>query len=92
MATAIFNNNRPLGLTGANKTAREELKKTWDKHKLHIVSGKALLARLSAWAQSEYGASIGAVTLARSFKANEIPEELRTILTCIEERQPFPTP
>ena len=92
MATTIFNNKRSLGLTGANKTAREDLKKTWDEHKLHIVSGKALLARLSEWAQTEYGASLGAVTLARAFKANEIPGELRTILTCIQEGQPFPTP
>jgi hypothetical protein len=92
MATTIFRNDRSLGLPGANKAAREELKKTWDRNRLHLASGKALLSRLSAWAQDEYGASIGAVTLARGFKTYEIPEEVRTILSCIQEGTPFPTP
>lgn len=90
MATSILNGDRKLGVGGANKAAREELKTHWDKEKLRQVSGKALLSRLSAWAQTEYGVSIGAVTLARAFKPSEIPQEVQTIMASIQEATAFP--
>ncbi len=92
MAVAILNEDRKLGLTGANKAAREQLKHRWDHERLHVVSGKALLSRLSTWAQAQYGASIGAVTLARAFKLAELPQEVLTIITSIHEGVPFPAP
>jgi hypothetical protein len=90
MATTIFNSNRALGLPGANKTARTELGKYWNDQKLHLVSGKAILTDLSTMAHEKYGVTIGAVTLARAFRANEIPEEVRSILACIQEANSFP--
>ena len=90
MAVGILNEDRKLGVAGANKAAREQLKKRWEHERLHLVSGKALLSRLSTWAQAEYGASIGAMTLARAFKSEEVPQEVRTILTSIQEGAPFP--
>jgi hypothetical protein len=53
--------DRKLGVGGANKVARELLKKHWENERLHLASGKALLSRLSAWAQKEYDVSIGAM-------------------------------
>jgi hypothetical protein len=82
--------DRKLGVGGANKAAREILNTRWKIERLHIVSGKALLARLSAWAQQTYGVAVGAMALARAFRSNELPEELRTIITSIEEGTPFP--
>jgi energy-coupling factor transporter ATP-binding protein EcfA2 len=91
MATSILRRDRPLGLTGANKIAREELKRRWEHERLHIVSGKTLVSRVSAWAQQQHGASIGAMALARGFRASEIPQELQTVVTSIEEGAAFPT-
>ena len=89
MATVIFNSDRKGGLSGANKAARVELRKRWDVGKLGIVSGKALLARLSTWVHEEFEVSIGAATLARAFKANDIPPEVHTVLNCIREGTAF---
>ncbi len=92
MAAVILNNDRALGLSGANKAARRELKDTWETHKLSVVSGKTLLSRLSSWAQTDYGISIGGVTLARAFRAAEIPHEVREVLTSIQEGTTFAPP
>ena len=90
MATAILNGDRRLGLTGANKAAREALGRVWERRMLHVVSGKALISRLSAWASEEYGASLGAVSLARAIRYGEIPAEMREVLACIQDGAPFP--
>jgi energy-coupling factor transporter ATP-binding protein EcfA2 len=82
--------DRKLGVGGANKVARELVKKRWENERLHLASGKALLSRLSAWAQKEYDVSIGAMGLARAFRATEIPQEMREIIASIEEGTPFP--
>ena len=82
--------DRKLGVGGANKAARELLAARWTHGRLHAVSGKALLSPLSAWAQEQYGVAIGAMALARAFRASELAQELRDIITNIEEGTPFP--
>jgi guanyl-specific ribonuclease Sa len=89
MADSIIAHNRKL-TTGANKIARERRDQHWMNRKIAMTSGKTLLARLSDWAQQEYGVSIGAMALARTLKATEIPNELRTIIQHLEEGTPFP--
>jgi hypothetical protein len=89
IATHLGHQDRSLGPGGANKAARKLLNPRWKHERLHIVSGKTLLSRLSAWAQEHYGVAIGAVALARAFRAAEIPEEMTKIISSIEEGTPF---
>jgi hypothetical protein len=86
---SLSSQKQPFARGGANKAARELLKKRWENERLHLVSGKALLSRLSAWAQQEYTVSIGAMGLARAFRTAEIPQEMAGIITSIEEGTPF---
>jgi hypothetical protein len=81
--------DRSLGVGGANKSAREQINAVWKQECLHLVSGKALLTRLSAWTQEKYETSIGAMAIARAFQADEIPEEVREIIGLIEGVRPF---
>jgi hypothetical protein len=85
MATSLLQLNRPLGLTGANKIARKEISERWKDESLYMVSGKTLISRVSAWAHDEFGVGIGAMAIARAFRAHEIPTELRAVITSIEE-------
>lgn len=93
LAAGILAENRKLGV-GANRVARERLQPLWSdpERRLTIVSGKAVLSRLGAWAQREFGVAFGPAAIAKRFRRDEIPEELRTMLTSIEEGQPFPSP
>jgi len=86
-ATAVLDGHqdRSLGPGGANKTARILLDQRWQHDKLHIVSGKAILSRLSAWTQEHWGATLGPMAIAKAFNRSEIPEEMQSILTSIEE-------
>ena len=82
--------DRKLGPGGANKIARSELHARWEHERLHLVAGKTLLSRLSAWVQEHYGVAIGAMALTRAFRPNDIPPEVRNIIANIEEGTPFP--
>jgi hypothetical protein len=89
MATHHGHQDRKLGPGGANKAARELLNARWTHGRLDAVSGKALLSRLSAWSQEQYGVAIGAMAIAKAYYASEIPTELRDVITSIEEGTPF---
>jgi predicted ATPase len=91
MATHHDHQDRKLGAGGANKAARERLNARWKNGRLDVVSGKALLSRLSTWSQEHYGVGIGSMAITKAFHANEIPTELRNILSNIEEGTPFPS-
>jgi hypothetical protein len=76
---------RGLGAGGANRRARELMRvRAASIGLLGVVSGKAALSRLSAWAQTEYGVSLSAASLARELLKSEIDEEIGTILGQIE--------
>jgi hypothetical protein len=61
----------------------------WGQKRLHLVSGKTLLSRLSAWTQEKYETSIGAMAITRAFQQNEIPQEIREIICLIEDGVTF---
>ena len=90
IATHLGHQDRSLGPGGANKAARALLNPRWDRNPIDVVSGKALLSRLSIWSTSEYGVAIGANALAKAFHANESPAEMREAIKCIEEGSSFP--
>ena len=82
--------DRHLGPGGSNKAARDFLSQHWGKRRLTLVSGKALLSKLSGWAQEKYQTSIGAMAIARAFRPNEIPREMQEVIRAIEDGSPFP--
>lgn len=85
IATHLAHQDKKLGPGGANKAARRFLDQRWQHDKLRLVSGKAILSRLSAWTQEHYGAALGAMAIAKAFHASEIPAEVQSVLTSIEE-------
>jgi hypothetical protein len=90
MATHQGQQDHKLGAGTANKAARALLDNRWKHGPLHVVPGKELLARLSAWAQENYGVAIGAMALARALRITEIPQEMTKIISSIEEGTAFP--
>jgi hypothetical protein len=84
------NQDRSLGRSGANRIARGYLAQHWEAERLFLVGGKALLARLNNWTQEAYGVSVGAMAIAKAFRPNELPDEVRAIITAIEEGDSFP--
>ncbi len=89
LATHLGHQERSLGAGGANKAARKLLEDKWEKHKLFMVSGKTLVSHISTWAHDNYGITIGAMAIAKEFNKIEIPQELRDIITNIEQGEPF---
>jgi hypothetical protein len=69
-----------------NAYARGELRARWTSlsGKLGIVSGKAVLSRISSWAQRNYGVSLNAYVLAKSMLADELDPELVAVMTDLE--------
>ena len=47
---------------------------------LTIVPGKEVIRQLVRWADDEFGASFGAIALAREIRSDEIDEEVVTVL------------
>lgn len=91
LAAEYLAENRGLGPGGANQLARDTLAANWGslEHKLAIVSGKDILARLAAWSHEQYGVSLNATKIVRSFRVAEIPDELRDVLRAIANGAPF---
>ncbi|MDP6428938.1 MAG: AAA family ATPase [Rhodospirillales bacterium] len=89
VAEHIIQYNRKLSLRTANKEARDIVKKAWksSERRLNIAGGKEVLARLSNWSQEKYGASLSAIRIARQIREEELPHEVREVITMIEERE-----
>ncbi|HVZ18411.1 MAG TPA: AAA family ATPase, partial [Terriglobales bacterium] len=73
-AQELYNHDRSLGTSGANKAARAWMERRRDQVGLiGNVSGKALLQRFFDWAKKEFGASLNALSVAASFDRSTIP-------------------
>jgi hypothetical protein len=51
--------------------------------RLSLVSGKQLLARLSAWTQATYGLALSAARIVRGMRRSEISDEIVMVHTAI---------
>jgi len=93
LATEVLARNRGLGAGGANKKARQILRQreAEDGNLIHVVSGKQVLSKLSAWAQEEFSVSINPLGLARELFRDEIPTEVQFVLRTIEDGGRFKT-
>ena len=89
MATAYQEEDRASGVSGANKKADARLTSSWKKAKLEVISGKEVIHRLSDWSNRKYGVSLNAVKLARELSATEIDEEIKMVLSAIENCEDF---
>jgi hypothetical protein len=87
LANEILARNRGLGAGGANKKARQILRQreAHDGNLIHIVSGKRILSKISAWAQEEFSVSISSLGIARELSRDEIPPEVQFVLRTIED-------
>jgi predicted ATPase len=89
-ASEFLVENRPGGVAQANRMARDRVA-NWDSHdaRLAFVSGKLVVARLSAWLQEVYGVAISATRIARVMRRSEIASEIIDVLSAIEAGQPL---
>ncbi len=93
MATAFQDEDRSGGVTGANKKAEARLNTVWKQSsgKLTVVCGKEVIHKLSEWSNRKYGVSFNAVKLARELSESEIDEEVKSVLSAIENCDDFKT-
>lgn len=77
--------DRKSGIAGAMKAARAHLAAYWTTRdlKLHLVPGKTALGLLARWAQDEFGVSLNASLIARTFRPAEVPSEMKAVLGAI---------
>jgi len=79
---------RFLEPSSARKKAEKKVAAIWT-NKLERVSGKALIKKLSAWTNDEFNVSINPINLAQELRTDEIPTEMKTIISRIEKKQKF---
>lgn len=90
MAENLLSLNRKLGMT-AHKNAERTVNELWANptNRLSLVSGKAVLSKLSQWSQERGGPAFGAPAVARRLRASEIPDEMKQVLTAIMDGLSF---
>lgn len=91
LATEFFHENRSRGISGGNSAARARVRKVreLDGSLKNLISGKALVSKLSGWSQDEFGVSFSASSLFRGMRPDEVPSELREVVTRLENRRPL---
>lgn len=75
----------------ANKDAREkiELAKQTKLGLTSLVSGKQVISAMSEWANQSFGVSFGPNAVAREMYLDEIPTEIRSVISAIENGSDF---
>jgi energy-coupling factor transporter ATP-binding protein EcfA2 len=83
---------RPKTATDGNRYARACLDARWTSlpEKLGIVSGKAMMSRISAWTQDSYGVGVNPHSFAKSMLPSELDPELASVIRAIENNDQFP--
>lgn len=91
IAAEFLAEDRALGAGGANKAARKALEAEWQTldGKLRTVSGKHVFAALSHWSQERFGVPLSAAIVARECMATDIVDEMRSVLTAVQEGRDF---
>lgn len=55
-----------------------------------LASGKKIISAMSAWASTEFKGSFSPLAIAKEIYVDEIPDEMRMVLTAIERGDKFP--
>jgi hypothetical protein len=85
MSAELLAEDRSLGAAGANKKARKSLNDRWGtrQDRISVVSGKALMARISEWSQDEFGVSMSAMAVAKFMMPSDVPSEMKNVISSI---------
>lgn len=92
VATHIQSADRKLSVATANQKAREIVANRWKTldERLGIIPGKEALSHVSRWVQEKYKITVSGLLIAHHLTSAEINEEMRDILSAIEECENFP--
>jgi hypothetical protein len=90
-AEEFLKEDRPHGISGANKKATELLRseKRDAQRKLARVSGKEVIHKMSAWSQGRFFVPLSAFALSRELQREELDPEVRGVIEAIEYSLPF---
>jgi energy-coupling factor transporter ATP-binding protein EcfA2 len=72
----------------ARKLAMEQLENEWQ-NRLHIISGKTLIKKISNWTNNTFNVSLSANKLAQEIHQSEINPELKEVISRIENKKSF---
>lgn len=91
IANEFLSQDKKGGLAKANRTARKIVSEHWKSEdgRYSIVSGKKLLSELSNWSNKRYEVSFGINAITQEVKTNEVPTEMKTIISKIESKKRF---
>lgn len=91
IADGIARSGSHLEPSTALRRAQQRLDPEWEDpaERLRVVSGKEVLKRLSAWSQETFDTGLTGSAIARTMRREEIPDEMRDVLTAIERGNPF---
>jgi hypothetical protein len=87
IAEGLIHANRGWGPPKANPIARAHLKEAWQTQegRWGICNPKELLSELSSWATERCGVSFGPLAVAYQLREEDLPDEVRALVTAIEE-------
>lgn len=75
--------DKKLSIKTAMDMAKRSVNQRWKTNPLHILPGKKVLKRLSKWSQDNYGVGFSALNIVRSFHPEEVPEEIRVVISTV---------
>ena len=88
LASEIQKQDKSLDFSTVRKIVASRMEDLW-KSPLNIVPGKEFIKMLSAWANSEYGVNVQALSIIPFFKPEEIPAEMKDVITTIVQGNAF---
>ena len=78
-----------ISIKTALEQARKCIKTRWQANPLYVIPGKQMIKELSSWSKKQYGISFNALNLVRCFHEEEVPKEIRDVITTIIEGGSF---
>jgi hypothetical protein len=91
IAEVLITRRELKGLKAANGRARKLVSSVWKRSggPLSIIGGKKVLSKLSAWTQAKFAVSLSAAGVARELTVGEIADEVKMVVSAIENRTVF---
>jgi energy-coupling factor transporter ATP-binding protein EcfA2 len=94
IATEFLARDKKGGVAKANPAARRVMDARWKtpEGRLASVPGKAMLRKISQWAQDTYGVSFGAEQIARELLPSEVDPEIIEVVSAVAAGRPLRKP
>ena len=83
VANEIKLNNPKLSVGAALQLAKNTVHDRWEENPMQLLPGKKVLKELSAWSKTNFGVSFNALNIVKSFQIEEIPEEVKVLISAI---------